>query len=149
MTTGRPTSLTPELIELAKSYLSNCDDRFDNETKKQIVNLPSIADLSIYLGVARSSIYKWKGENDEFSDILDHILSEQEKRLINKGLSGDYNSAIAKLALGKHGYSDKSETDITSKGEQIPIYAGKSTLNNGDIPRYTGNSKNISTKEEN
>jgi hypothetical protein len=30
--------------------------------------------------------------------------------LIAKGLSGDFNSAIAKLVLGKHGYHDRVES---------------------------------------
>ncbi|WP_415843310.1 terminase small subunit [Xenorhabdus thuongxuanensis] len=35
-------------------------------------------------------------------------------KLINKGLTGDFNSTIAKMMLTKHGYSDKQEIDHRS-----------------------------------
>ena len=98
--------------------------RYSPHYRRQ-VELPSIAGLAVYLGVSRTCIYEWRdaeGEartdlHDEFSYILDAILAEQEKRLINNGLSGTYNANIAKLALGKHGYSDK--TDITSGDKPV------------------------------
>jgi hypothetical protein len=40
---------------------------------------------------------------------LDRILATQELKLMDGGLTGDFNSAIAKLALGKHGYSEKHD----------------------------------------
>ena len=43
----------------------------------------------------------------------------QELTLLNGSLTSGLNANIAKLVLGKHGYSDKQETDITSKGESI------------------------------
>ncbi len=129
---GRPTEYTSALLAKAQEYLAECEDEevqvvkqsnsekgyemYDNRLK---VKLPSIEGLARYLGVARSSIYLWADEHQEFSDILEAIKAEQAERLINNGLSGDYNSTIAKLILTKHGYSDKSETDLTSKGEKI------------------------------
>lgn len=106
---GRPSDYTPELLEKAKGYLATCVDTPNGLHLD--VNLPSVAGLAVYLGVARTTIYDWASQDDkrEFSNILQKILAEQEKRLINKGLSGDYNSNIAKLALGKHGYSDRQE----------------------------------------
>ena len=38
-------------------------------------------------------------------------MKKQEKDLINKGLTGDFNSTITKLILTKHGYSDKQDID--------------------------------------
>lgn len=88
---------------------------------RQHVELPSVAGLAVFLGVARSTVYAWKDDETElgkqFSDILERILAEQEKRLVNNGLSGVYNANIAKLALGKHGYTDK--TDVTSGDKPI------------------------------
>ncbi len=56
-----------------------------------------------------------KEEKAEFADLLDEILATQERALINKGLTGQFNSNIVKLMLAKHGYCDrvKSETDVT------------------------------------
>lgn len=85
------------------------------------VKLPSVAGLAIYLGVARSRVYVWAELETElgkeFKDILEDILAEQENRLINGGLSGRYSPVLSKLALGKHGYTDKA--DITSGDKPI------------------------------
>ena len=131
---GRPTEYTPEIIVKSNEYLDLCQDdlvttvkqansekgyeMYDNKLK---VKLPSIEGLARYLGVARSSIYLWAGEHQEFSDILEAIKAEQAERLINNGLSGDYNPTKAKLILTKHGYSDKIEQDVTSGGQPMGV----------------------------
>lgn len=98
---GRPTKLTPEMLEKANSYL--------NEYQTLI---PSAAGLAKHLGVSRSTLYHWAENIDEqFSDILEKINITQELKLMDGGLSGDMNATIVKLALGKHGYSDKQETN--------------------------------------
>ncbi len=90
--TGRPTKYTKELIEKAKDYVDNYMEHEDM--------IPSIASLSLVLGVDRSTLYAWEKEYKEFSYILADIKAKQEKILINKGLSGDFNSNITKLVLG-------------------------------------------------
>ena len=132
MPAGRPTDYTPELLKKAKEYLDSCTDEEYDWTKTDgaqstsyehriKVKLPSIEGLARHLDVARSSIYEWAKEHKEFSDILEDILAEQAERLVNNGLSGDYNPTIAKLILTKHGYSDKQDTDITTNGESLGV----------------------------
>lgn len=129
---GRPYGYNTKILKKTKKYLKECVDqreRIEKQISKDgenivletqlVVKLPNIAGLARYLGVARSSIYEWKKDHEDFSDILDAILAEQEHRLITGGLSGSYNSTIAKLILTKHGYSDKIDQDITSKGNEI------------------------------
>jgi len=103
MTAGRPSSYTEETIPKTLQYLE-CYKEYGDA-------IPSIAGLSVVLGVARDTIYEWASQESkkEFSDILKVILSTQERTLINKGLTNEFNSNIVKLALGKHGYSDKQE----------------------------------------
>lgn len=106
---GRPTSLTPELIEKASTYLD------EYEALDELV--PTIAGLALYLGVSRGVIYKWENEahtDRQFIDILDAIKARQEIKLVNGGLGGAFNSTIAKMMLTKHGYSDKQEIDHRS-----------------------------------
>jgi hypothetical protein len=124
---GRPTEYSPEILAKTKKYLATTKDKY-KKGKLIKVNLPSIAGLAVHLKVSRDTIYEWKSKltedgkgllYPEFSDILAQILAEQERRLMEMGLIGEYNPTIAKLALGKHGYHDKVDTDVTTKGEKV------------------------------
>jgi hypothetical protein len=75
--------------------------------------IPSIAGLAVVLGKSRETLHKWGREIPQFSDILSTLLADQEQLLLNNGLAGTFNSSITKLALGKHGYSEKQETALT------------------------------------
>ena len=115
--TGRPTKLTPELLEKAEAY-----------TKNYTTLIPSVAGLAKYLKVSRSTVYKWADEHKaedgkcSFSDILGDILVDQEDVLLQGGLSGDMNATIVKLVLGKHGYKDQQETDLRANVEtSVPV----------------------------
>lgn len=124
MPAGRPTLLTPELIEKAKGYLATCVD-YEDQWERIRTKLPSIEGLSIYLDCARESLTNWSTEESDlgkaFLGILEDIRKEQASRLLNSGLDGSYNSTIAKLILGKHGYVDEKHNDHTSGGKPIPI----------------------------
>lgn len=103
---ARPTKKTPELIEAAREYLE------DYETHGHVI--PSIVGMAKVLGVARSTLYDWAGDenDDEFSDILEQCNEYQEFQLLNKGLNDTFNASITKLCLGKHGYHDKQELGL-------------------------------------
>lgn len=117
---GRPTLYNENTVERAQQYLSDARDSYDEVTKNIVVDLPSVEGLALYLGVSRDTLYEWSRVHPDFSDTLATIKAKQRKVLIDKGLSGDYNSVIAKLVLSSnHGMSEKVETDITSKGESI------------------------------
>lgn len=48
-------------------------------------------------------------------------MSVQERQLVNGGLAGGFNSAVTKVMMTKHGYTDKVEQDITSSdGSMTP-----------------------------
>ena len=102
---GSPTKLTPELITKAAEYLVVFRSEGDL--------IPTIAGLSCYLDISRSSIYNYKDKSVDFLDILEKLESMQEKMLVNGGLSGDFNAPITKMMMTKHGYSDKQETALT------------------------------------
>lgn len=106
---GRPSDYTPELVALAEQYLSAW------QTEGHAI--PSIAGLASYLGITRQTVHQWCKEQgkEPFSYIVDQILINQEISLISNGLKGDFNASIAKLILGKHGYSDKVEQELTGK----------------------------------
>jgi hypothetical protein len=116
---GRPTDFNDEMCLKALEYLYSCNDKYDEALKVWDVKLPTIEGLAVYLNINRSTIYEWKGVFPQFSDILDKIMAEQANRIISRGLAGVYNSTISKLMLTKHGYHDKTDTDVTTGGEKI------------------------------
>ena len=110
---GRPSTLTPEVIELAWSYV----DQYDEYEHA----VPSVVGLCKVINRAKSTVYKWAEDDDNpFSDILRAINENQELVTFNKSLTGEYNAAIAKLLLGKHGYSDKHDHTSSDKSMSPP-----------------------------
>ena len=103
----RPSTCTPEVVEKAWDYIDNFEEYGHA--------VPSTAGLCKIIDRARSTVYGWANEDpprENFDQILDAINENQELVTFNRSLRGEYNSNIAKLLLGKHGYSDKHEADI-------------------------------------
>ena len=118
---GRPTIYNQDIVNNAKAYLESCEDEviqivtgesekgFTAYKEKVRVKLPSIEGLAYYLKIHKDTIYAWEREHEDFSDVINILRMKQAERLINNGLSGDYNAYIAKALLAKHGYIDSSE----------------------------------------
>jgi hypothetical protein len=117
---GRPTKYRgAETLKKGRDYLDQCvPERIrrtvrkspTSESHKYYVqpNLPTMAGLSLYLGISRSTLYEWKNIYPDFSDLLERLLAEQEETLINYGLSGEFNASIVKLILCvRHGYREQ------------------------------------------
>jgi len=104
---GRPTKYNNSILADANDYLENFKDEGDV--------IPSVEGLSLKLNIARQTLYNWADDEDkkEFLDILENINTKQKKLLLNNGLTGEFNSNIAKLVLGKHGYSEKQSISAT------------------------------------
>jgi len=102
---ARPTKYNKAILEKANSYLV--------EWEKEGDMIPSVEALAGYLKVIRKTLYNWGDSHDEFLHILEEVNRLQAKTLINNGLSGNFNSAITKLVLGKHGYSEKQQQEIS------------------------------------
>lgn len=109
---ARPTDYSEDILDKTNQYLSEW---------KEFDAVPSIAGLAVYLDLSRDTIYEWLKHPDkqEFSDITSKIATSQERTLINGSLNGVLNANISKLMLSKHGYHEKTETDITTKGQSI------------------------------
>jgi putative ribosome biogenesis GTPase RsgA len=112
---GRPTKLTEEIIKQAENYIAG-----DWEKLKHV--MPSAVGLAKVIGVSKKTIYNWADNNDDFLHILAELNTEQEFTLLNNGLTGEFNTAITKLVLTKHDYSDKVSQDVTSSdGSMKPV----------------------------
>jgi len=101
---GRPTEYNQELVDAAWAYIDNYAEHGHA--------VPSLVGLCKVLNRGKSTLYDWAKDDDkEISDILAAINENQELVAFNKSLTNEYNPTIAKLLLGKHGYSDKQETE--------------------------------------
>ena len=110
---GRPSELADCLVK-AKEYLLGGYETFGDV-------VPSVAGLACYLGKSREAMYEYARNNKDFSDTLESIKTMQENKLINKGLTGEFNATITKLMLSNHGYSEKQEIDHqSSDGSMSP-----------------------------
>jgi len=111
-TVGRPSKLDDNARGKAHKYHAG-----DWQLKGDVV--PSIEGLALYIGVSRSTIKLWASQDDEFSATTEAIKSIQASKLINLGLSGDFNSTITKLLLNNHGYTEKVETQNIHSFESL------------------------------
>ena len=116
MTSGPRLTWTPIHSEKAEEYIQSfIDGIIDEEPRYNQQVLPSVAGLTLY---------SWADhEETGFADILERTNKLQESFLLNNGLNGNYNSAIAKLVLGKHGYKDESAVTGADNKPLIPEYS--------------------------
>jgi len=126
MPAGRPTKYNLKFCKEVDKYLKERQDEevevvsmrndekgYEKYDTKLTVKLPTIEGFSLFIGVPRRTVFDWKDEHEEFSHSLDKILVEQQRRLLDKGLSGLYNSTIAKLILSSnHGMRERTETEV-------------------------------------
>lgn len=118
----RPPQYSPEMIGKVLEYLKTCENRYETYLarvsakgtevmeREVIVNLPTKPGLAMFLDTTETSIDNWAAEHEDFLGALQLIYTKQKHMLMNSGLSGLYNSTIAKLILSSnHGMADRSE----------------------------------------
>ena len=105
---GRPSKYTDDILDKAKAYIQGgYMDAGDA--------VPTVEGMAIELGITRATVYDWASqpEKAEFSDILDLCNATQARLLMSGALRNDLNANIAKLMLGKQGYSERSIQEHT------------------------------------
>lgn len=104
---GRPSKYDDAIQKIAEDYCENYTDYGDV--------VPTVVGLALAMDVATNTVYNWANENNpHFLRIFTRVEQLQHKGLVNGGLIGDFNPAITKMMLTKHGYSDKIEQAHTS-----------------------------------
>jgi hypothetical protein len=101
-----------DVFEKARDYVEG-----GYEELEQVI--PSGAGLARHLGIARRTLFRWRDDFPEFGELLEGMNSEQEMKCLNMGLNGTFTPVITKLILAKHGYHDKVDSDVTTKGEAV------------------------------
>lgn len=133
---GRPSKYSPSIIKKTYDYINAAKDEFYNYQKgfgatdtyerRVMANLPTLEGLALYLNVHRDTVHAWSKKYPSFSDALDILMAVQRERLLNRGLSGDYNPMITKLVLSaNHGM--KERVDQTTDDKPLPANV---TVNN-------------------
>ena len=103
---GRPTKYRDDMPGRVLSFIDECE-------ASETVQLPTVEGIALTLDVATSTVELWGQVHEEFSGTLKKAKQTQKNMLMNNGLSGDYNSTIAKLILSaNHGMHEKSERNI-------------------------------------
>jgi len=147
MKVGRPTKYDESFIQKVDEYLKlrkdeevkivrqrNDDKGYEMYDNKLKVRLPTIEGFAYFINVGRRVLYMWEKDYPEFMHALGKIRTEQKERLINMGLSGDYNSTIAKLVLSaNHGMREGH--DVTTDGEKILSINYIKPKQDGDNPK--------------
>ncbi len=113
---GRPTMYTVDTLKEVDRYLKSCKDVTLKNGKTE-VHLPKVEGLAVFIGVHKDTLYEWAKIHEEFSDALERVKNEQFIRLIDQGLSGNYNPTIAKLLLSNiHGLRDDRKEVLVQNG---------------------------------
>lgn len=148
-------------IEKVDEYLKKHKDRpvkmikainEDKGTKvyenKLRVKLPTIEGFGRYVGKPQSTLQSWAKKYPEFRDALDLIKEIQKERLINMGLSGDYNSAITGLILSTN-HNMVRRTDTTSNGQSLGAFSDEQITRIADrVARRRGDDGSASGEEK-
>lgn len=122
MAIGRPKEYKEEYVKMTSEYLEQCQDeeeefhatrgeKTDSYQRVVRVRIPTIEGLAVVLGIHKDTIYEWCKTYEDFSDVIEILRQTQADRLLNNGLSGNYNPTIAKVLLTKHGYREAIDTD--------------------------------------
>lgn len=142
---GRPTKLTPELVDLIKKYIAEYEPWYETpvETQDKKGNVttkmvrmpnppPSIIDLDRYLKqkgkpVHRVQLYRWNmsdnmsAEAVEFRIIFKMIKPVIEEGVCENALTGAYNAFFSKFYLTNNStMRDEKHVDHTTKGDKLP-----------------------------
>lgn len=114
MAFGRPTKYSEEVLVKSLDYLAVFESEKKPDGWREVV--PTVVGLCRFINRSKATVYDWQKHEDkkDFSDILCQIEELQHSYLVNGGLMGEYNPAITKMMLTKHGYSDKVEQAHTS-----------------------------------
>lgn len=113
---GRPSKLT----DLQKAEVYNALQQYILETDDPTIpGFLSENEVALKYHINDSNLYDWQ----EFPALIKQAVRKQEAYLLKQAGAGKYNPAIAifRLKQPQHGYRDKVETDITSKGNEVGI----------------------------
>ncbi len=120
---GRPTKYKPEHCAAIVAFFS-VEPYEEQKTiygiKRSSNKLPTFAAFARSIGVNEDTVVQWSKKHEEFTAAYNAAKGLQKDFLIQNGLAGLYPPAFAIFtAKNITDMTDRTETDITSKGQQI------------------------------
>ena len=105
---GRPPKFkTPE--ELQNKFEDYMQD-------KEFDTYKSLSGLAVYCGTYRDYLTRTIEERPEFHDTIKGIKERLSHFCLNNAKEGDKNQALNIFLLKNNGYTDKTESEVTHKG---------------------------------
>ncbi len=133
---GRPLlfKTVKEVEDKINEYFNYCDNRlingYDNKTNEQFAYISpepyTMSGLAYYLGIDRKTLLNYSKKEEFFPTIKrarNKVEMDVERRMNDKG---SFTAGLIFNAKNNFGWTDKTETDITSGGKIIPILGGMS-----------------------
>lgn len=122
MAGGRPSNYKPEFCEQIIKFCTKDLTEINTEGKVVATQLPTLKMFAISVGVTGETLIEWAKEKPQFSESYSKAKELCENHLIQNALQGRYKENFAKfVAMNYSNMKDKSETDITSKGQSISM----------------------------
>jgi hypothetical protein len=106
---------TKEFEKMSQEYFDECVEKEKNVT---------ITGLALALGTTRKGLLEM-ADSSKFGLAVKQALTVCENVAETILLKGGNATAGAIFSLKQHGWQDKAELDISSKGEQIQFYLPK------------------------
>ena len=118
---GRPPKYSNNKVLSKKidEYFLWCDSQLVTLDAKIIYKPYTISGMCLYLDITRETLCEYQ-KLEMFSDTIKKAKNKIENWLEEHSLSGDTNPAVSIFNLKNNfKWTDKTETDITSKGDKI------------------------------
>ena len=96
-------SVTPYLVQ---NYIQVGYKQADDQ-------IPSLPGLAEFLGSTTEEVSEW--DDPAYLRQLCALQDKQQQIILNKGLTGSFNSTVVKLVLAKHGFSERTEVHQTGE----------------------------------
>lgn len=103
-----------EMVDKAIEYV-------DGGYKEQEQVVPTSEGLALYLGVARQTPINWANQEhnefrEDFQYINDRLMATQAVKIVNGGLTKEFDSGFCGKLAGNHGYIDKQSVEHSGPG---------------------------------
>ena len=105
-------SIEPQTEKVRTEYYANGQVKSEEKTP-WAQTLPTFQGFAMKIGVAMSTLGKWRNEHEEFSEAYARAREMQEHIWLQNSMSGLYNATFAKFfGMNCFGYKDRSEVDV-------------------------------------